>query len=91
MEGRREEAAEVVEAGRVNMKQTMKKIIKYFTKNIFTVVGLVLVWRGIWYVLDGIDGIAFGGSHMLTSIGGVVVGLVILYIPDRDLKEIEKL
>lgn len=69
----------------------MKKIIKYFTKNIFTVIGLVLVWRGIWYVLDGIDNIAFGGSHILTSIGGVVVGLAILYIPDRDLKEIEKL
>jgi len=70
----------------------LKKLsLKYLAKNIFTVIGLVLIWRGIWYVLDGLDILAFGGSHILTALGGIVVGLIILYLPDNDLKEIEKL
>lgn len=69
-----------------------KKIsLRYLAKNIFIVIGLVLIWRGIWYVLDGLDIWAFGGSHVLTAVGGIIVGLVILYLPDNDLKEIEKL
>ncbi len=27
----------------------------YIIKNIITVIGLVLIWRGIWYVLDQLD------------------------------------
>ena len=73
----------------------MKKINKlnpaYFVKNISIAIGLVLVWRGIWYVLDALDKLIFGGSHFWTALGGITVGLVILYIPDKDLKEIEKL
>jgi hypothetical protein len=65
--------------------------LKYLAKNIFIVIGLVLVWRGIWYVLDGFDEWFFGGSHTWTALGGIIVGLVILYLPDKDLKEIEKL
>lgn len=80
---------EAAVAGEEEQAKNMK--IGYFTKNIFTVTGLVLVWRGVWYVLDGIDGFLFGGSHIFTAIGGVVIGLMILYIPDGDLKEIEKL
>ena len=63
----------------------------YFAKNITTVIGLVLIWRGIWYVLDGVDALFFDKNHMLTALGGIIIGLLILYIPDKDLKEIEKL
>lgn len=69
----------------------MKKQKLHLGKNIFTVVGLVLIWRGIWYVLDWVDLSFFGGSHTWTAVVGVLVGLLILYIPDGDLKEIEKL
>lgn len=65
-----------------------KKTIAY---NITTVLGIVLVWRGVWYILDKFDAWLFGGSHLWTAIVGFVVGLVILYIPDKDLKEIEKI
>jgi len=69
-----------------------KKIsLSYLAKNISIVIGLVLVWRGIWYVLDELDKIFFGGSHLWTSLVGVIIGLIILYLPDKDLKEIEKL
>ncbi len=60
-------------------------------KNILTAVGVVLVWRGIWYVLDWIDISLFGGDHTWTAVVGVLVGLLILYIPDGDLEELGKL
>jgi len=66
-------------------------LISYFSKNIGVVVGLVLIWRGVWYVLDGIDVYLFNGSHILTAVGGIVLGLLVLYLPDGDLKEIQKL
>ena len=72
----------------------MKKhpsIILYFAKNISIVVGIVFIWRGIWYVLDGIDALLFGGSGIWTALGGIALGLLIIYVPDKDLKEIEKL
>ena len=67
------------------------KIISYFLQNFYIVVGLVLIWRGVWYVLDEIDLLFFGASHVFTAIGGILLGLAILYIPDHDLKEIGKL
>jgi tetrahydromethanopterin S-methyltransferase subunit G len=70
----------------------MEKITpRYLARNLGIVVGLVLVWRGIWYVLDGVDKLVFGGSHLWSALFGIVVGLVILYLPDHDLKEIQKL
>ncbi len=68
-----------------------KITLQYLAKNIFIIIGLVLIWRGIWYVLDGLDKWLFDGSHTWTALIGIIVGLVILYLPDKDLKEIEKL
>lgn len=65
--------------------------LSYLVKNIGVVIGLVLIWRGIWYFLDGIDKLLFDGGHIFSAIGGIILGLIILYIPDKDLKEIEKL
>lgn len=66
-------------------------LTKLLGHKISVVIGIVLVWRGIWYVLDEIDKIMFGGGHFWTALVGVVIGLAILYIPDKDLKEIEKM
>lgn len=65
--------------------------LSYLAKNLSIVIGLVLIWRGIWYVLDALDYWLFGGYHFWTAVVGIIVGVVILYLPDRDLKEIEKL
>jgi len=65
--------------------------LRQLGKDIFIVIGLVLVWRGLWYVIDGLDVWVFGGSHFWTAVVGTVVGLLMLYLPDKDLKEIEKL
>ncbi|MEK7082378.1 MAG: hypothetical protein AAB915_01740 [Patescibacteria group bacterium] len=66
---------------------SLKKFFRIFS----IVLGLVLIWRGTWLVLDAIDRAFFGGSHVITAIGGIAAGLLILYLPDRDLKELEKL
>jgi positive regulator of sigma E activity len=63
----------------------------YFAKNLGIIVGIVLIWRGIWYVLDALDVMIFGGSHIYTAVLGIIVGFLVLYLPDKDLKEIEKL
>lgn len=63
----------------------------YILSNLGIAIGLILIWRGVWYVLDEIDKLLFGGSHMLTGILGIVIGLLVLYLPDRDLKELERL
>ncbi|KKR20843.1 MAG: hypothetical protein UT48_C0016G0035 [Parcubacteria group bacterium GW2011_GWE2_39_37] len=68
-----------------------KRGLNYFIKNFFVVVGIVLVWRGIWYLLDAFDLLFFGQNHFWTALGGLFVGLLMLYLPDKDFKEIEKL
>lgn len=65
--------------------------LAYFTSSFAIVLGLVLVWRGIWYVFDTIDKAYFGGSHLVTAVAGIIAGLLILYLPDKNLKELRKL
>ncbi|MDP3957235.1 MAG: hypothetical protein Q8Q10_01920 [bacterium] len=65
--------------------------LSYLAKNLGVVIGLVLVWRGVWHILDGVDTYVLGGDKMITAFGGIVIGLLILYLPDKDLKEIQKL
>ena len=69
----------------------MLHTISYFTKNFAIVIGLVLIWRGVWYILDGIDILYLGGNHTWSGIAGIIIGLFVLYLPDHDLKEIQKL
>lgn len=72
-------------------KRKKKMTIKYLIENLLTAIGLILIWRGIWYIFDGIDRLFFGGSHGWTGLFGIILGLLILYIPDRNLDEIERL
>lgn len=65
--------------------------IKYFTKNISVAIGIILIWRGVWIMLDLIDKSLFGGNHITTAVLGIVVGIIILYLPDKNLKALERL
>lgn len=73
------------------MAKKRRHFVSLLSNSLKTVVGLVLVWRGVWYILDYLDLTVFQGDHWYTAAGGVVLGLALLYIPDRDFKEIEKL
>ncbi len=68
-----------------------RKALMHLARDFSIVVGVVLIWRGIWYVLDAFDKAIFGGSHTALAFGGIVLGLLILYLPDKDLKELEEL
>lgn len=61
----------------------------YVLEMISIVLGLVLVWRGIWNLLDTLDVIFFDGHNLWTSVAGIVLGFLMLYLPDKDLKELE--
>jgi len=75
----------------ISMKHKDESILAYFARNLYYIFGIILVWRGLWYVLDWVDVSFFEGNHYWTGAVGVVLGLVLLYLPDGDLKEIEKL
>jgi hypothetical protein len=65
--------------------------IKYFASNLGLAFGLVLIWRGMWLLIDLMDKYWFANNTVYTAVGGIVIGLLILYIPDKDLKELQKL
>lgn len=65
-----------------------KKIHHYFLEKLLMVLGIVLIWRGIWYMLDSLDIYLFGKSHWETALFGMIVGFILLYFPDKDLKEL---
>ncbi len=54
-------------------------------------VAIVLIWRGIWHLLDIVDIRLLGGDQIITAVAGIIAGILILYIPDKDLKELGKL
>jgi hypothetical protein len=72
-------------------KKAHELTIAYLAKNLGIIVGIVLIWRGIWYVLDELDKVLFDGGHLVSAILGIIIGFAVLYFPDKDLKEIEKL
>ena len=63
----------------------------YLIKNLSVVLGLVFIWRSLWYLLDWFDFHFLGGNHLWSAIGGVIVGFLLLYLPDKDLRNIERL
>ena len=72
-------------------KRPSIKIPKKIKEAIITVVGVVLVWRGIWLMLDAIDTWFFGGSHFATGVMGFLAGFWLLYYLDNDLEELRVL
>ncbi|OGG49702.1 hypothetical protein A2763_03420 [Candidatus Kaiserbacteria bacterium RIFCSPHIGHO2_01_FULL_54_36] len=69
-----------------------KHPIKYIRENMAIAVGLVLIWRGIWYILDALDKYLWGDpSHIISATVGIVLGVIILYLPHHNLKALERL
>jgi hypothetical protein len=73
------------------MKKKKRTSVKRLIRSFFVVLGVVLIWRAIWYGLDLLDRAYLGGTHLWSTLGGLVLGILILYIPDRDLDELAKL
>ena len=73
------------------MKKRHASLLAQLGHGLPVIIGIVLIWRGVWYVADASDLFFFGGSHVITALGGILLGLLLLYLPDQDLKEIERL
>ena len=69
----------------------MFKFPKKLKESILVMIGVVLVWRGMWLILDSIDIYIFGGTHIITGIIGVVLGFTILYYLDDELEGLSRL
>lgn len=76
---------------RKNQKQTSRKSglsfkpRKYFFRDLIIVIGVVLVWRGIWHLADRF---LFPENPFLSEILSIVCGLFLLYLPDGDLSHL---
>ena len=58
---------------------------KSFFFLIMVVTCVVLIWRGIWNLLD----MYFLNNHPIWSnVIGIVLGVIVLYLPDRDIKDL---
>lgn len=56
--------------------------------SIYVVIGVVLIWRGVWLILDRIDHALFGRDTLGLAVLGVVVGFVLLYLHDHKIDEL---
>ena len=66
----------------------MRHILKRITGSLYVAFGLVLIWRGVWVILDRIDHYFFGQDTVGLAILGIIVGLVLLYLHDHKIDEL---
>jgi len=66
-------------------KSSFMKILR---ESLMMILGAVLIWRGVWILLDRIDVLFFGGSHVWSAIVGVIIGVAIVLLADRDLEDV---
>jgi hypothetical protein len=60
--------------------------LHHFTTVLLTVIAVVFVWRGIWGLTDTF---LFPEEPTLSYLVSIFVGLVILYIDDKRISELD--
>jgi hypothetical protein len=65
--------------------------LQRFKREIPIALGIILFWRGVWVLLDLFDHWLFGGSHLITALLGVGLGIALLYFSDNEFKYLERL
>lgn len=66
------------------LKVSLRPQPKFFS-TLLVVVAIILVWRGLWNLVDVY---LFPHYPMLSNIVGLIIGLLMLYLPDEDIKEL---
>lgn len=56
-----------------------------FLLTIMIITGIILVWRGLWNLIDMY---AFPNHPILSNVIGILVGLILLYLPDENLEKL---
>ncbi len=69
-------------------KKRVRQHLHHCAKSLSCVTGVVFIWYGIGLLLEYVQEYLFAGYEMWLAIGCVVAGVLILYLPDKDLDEL---
>ncbi len=61
------------------------KPTKTFFSMLLIAIAVILIWRGVWNLLDEY---LLPDNFIASNVLGIAIGLLILYLPDRDIKEL---
>ena len=58
---------------------------KVFFRSLVVALAVIFIWRGVWNLLDKFF---LTDSFVVSNVVGIVIGLMLLYLPDGDIKEL---
>ena len=61
------------------------KFSPYFLERLINAIAIVMIWRGVW---DLLDTYLLPGHPLLSDILSILIGLAVLYLPDGNIKEL---
>ena len=70
------------------MAKKVREHLHHCAKSISCVTGVVFIWYGIGLLLEYVQARYFTGQELLLGLLCFAAGIVILYLPDRDLDEL---
>lgn len=56
-----------------------------FLIKIIIVLGVIFIWRGMWNIMDKFF---LPDNFLFSNIFGIIIGLILIYLPDSDLDEL---
>lgn len=65
-------------------KISLRPSKKFFTE-MLAIIAIVLIWRGLWNLLDMY---VFPENPILSNLISLVLGTLLIYLPNKDLKEL---
>lgn len=63
-------------------------LLKVLRESLLMILGAILIWRGVWILLDLFDNRFLGGTHVWSSVVGIIIGVILVYFADRDLEDV---
>ncbi len=69
-------------------KRRVREHLHHCAKSISCVTGVVFIWYGIGMLIEYVQENLFAGYDIFVAIGCLMIGLAILYLPDKDLDEL---
>lgn len=69
------------------MNKTIKHLLRGL-RSMYVVLGVVLIWRGVWVILDFFDVLIFGEISLILAGVSILVGLFLLFKHDHKLDEL---
>ncbi len=71
------------------MAKKVREHLHHCAKSISCVSGVVLIWYSIWWFIDYLEDLFFVGHEGWLALIAFIVGIGVLYLPDKDLNELQ--